>query len=388
MRKRTGNIQDRGTSFRIRYHDADGIRQHESYSTREEAERQLANRLAEIANGIPVSSKPNTVLFGELANDVLTDYEINGFKSRADAEARYRLHLLPHFERRRACQITTAQFKTYIRIRQSEGAAAGTINRELELARHTFKMAFDGHKILVKPYIPKLRETNVRTGFFTRDEVDRLCRHLPETLAAMVRFAFLTGWRLEEIRQLLWRQIDFERNEIRLDVGSTKNLKGRVIPMSAEVRAILLTVLAAQRTIGRDKMKSQIATAAITTLTAKVFPVGEFRKTWKTACYKAGLPCIVEPIKIRGHQQFNADGTPKVKVIKALRTFHDLRRSFAREMDRMGIRQGAIMQLGGWLTDSVFRRYAIVSESDLRDAVEKMDAHPRGHPIQRHSEGS
>jgi integrase len=87
-------------------------------------------------------------------------------------------------------------------------------------------------------------------------------------------------------------------------------------------------------------------------------PVGEFRKSWKRACHKAGLPCVLD-----------LEGKP----IKALRTFHDLRRSFARHMDKLHIRQGAIMKLGGWKTDSVFRRYNIVSEGDLRDAIETLN---------------
>jgi hypothetical protein len=32
------------------------------------------------------------------------------------------------------------------------------------------------------------------------------------------------------------------------------------------------------------------------------------------------------------------------------------------------------MQLGGHKTESIYRRYAIVSESDLREAVEKLGA--------------
>lgn len=392
MRKQTGNIQDRGSSFRIRYYDADGIRHQETYKKREEAEAQLAIRLGELAAGMPVSSKPNTVLFGELADDVVTDYEVNEFRSTADIETRFRLHIIPVFGRRKAAQITTAQLKTYIRQRQAEGAAAGTINRELEAINHTFKLAIAGRKLLHAPHVPKLREDNVRTGFFTIEEVDRLCQALVEqpVLASMVRFAFLTGWRLEEIRRLEWRQVDFARNEIRLDVGMTKNREGRVFPMTEELRRLLERqrhLLERQRSLLKTNLDTKravapkgvnVLTGAVTTMTQRVFPLGEFRKTWKTACHKAGLPCIVEPIQIRGHVQRNKDGSPKVRVVKALRTFHDLRRSFAREMDRMGVRQGAIMKLGGWKTDSVFRRYNVVSDADLRDAIEKVDGHRNG----------
>jgi integrase len=351
-RKRTGNIQDRGTSFRIRYTDRNGLRHHESYTTREEAEDQLAIRLGQLARGVPASSRANTVLFGELADDVLTDYEINNYASTPDQEARFRLHLIPYFGNRRISQITSAEIQTYIKGRQAEGAKTGTINRELELMHRTFEFAKQGDKLFHAPHVPHLREDNVREGFFTPDEVDRLCGQLPKDIVAVTRFGYMTGWRIGEIRKLLWEQVDFAANEIRLWVGRTKNREGRVFPMTDELRGLLESIKPA-RIIP----------------SSHVFTQSEFRKTWKTACYKAGLPCTVRPIVIRGHVQQG-----KVKVVKCARTFHDLRRSFAREMDKMGVRQGAIMKLGGWKTDSVFRRYNIVSENDLRDAAAQINA--------------
>ncbi|MDR3747114.1 MAG: hypothetical protein P4M04_02995 [Acidobacteriota bacterium] len=51
------------------------------------------------------------------------------------------------------------------------------------------------------------------------------------------------------------------------------------------------------------------------------------------------------------------------------------------EVENFGIRQpatrvaeGVIMKIGGWKTRSVFDRYAIVSQSDIRDAMAKLEA--------------
>lgn len=51
---------------------------------------------------------------------------------------------------------------------------------------------------------------------------------------------------------------------------------------------------------------------------------------------------------------------------------HDFRRTAARGLIRAGVAQHIVMRLCGWETDSMFRRYAIVSDSDLRDAVSKL----------------
>lgn len=370
MRKRTGNIQQRSeNTWRIRYFNADGIRQAEPIKgTREDAERELAIRLGQVAAGLEVSSKPNTVLFGELADDVLTDYEVNNFKSTDDAEARIRLHLLPVFGRRRASQITTAQIKSYILSRQRAGAKNGTIARELQLMRHIFKLAIQGRKLLQMPHVPIPKEDNVRTGFFTREEVARVTSFLPESLASVVWFGFLTGWRYGEITGLEWRSVDFARGEIRLDPGSTKSGEGRVFPMSIELR----TLLEAQaRAVTGDSKPHPAAVkviyARVTAFGAqRVFPVGSFKKSWKTACYKAGIPCTVEPVKKGGKRG-------AVKIISCSRTFHDLRRSAAKNLIAQGIPERVVMQICGWMTRSVFDRYSIVGEADLRIAREKMD---------------
>jgi integrase len=54
------------------------------------------------------------------------------------------------------------------------------------------------------------------------------------------------------------------------------------------------------------------------------------------------------------------------------RTPHDFRRSAACNLIRAGVAQHVVMQLCGWKTDAMFRRYAIVDERDLRDAVARL----------------
>src|SRR5450755_3223120 len=51
---------------------------------------------------------------------------------------------------------------------------------------------------------------------------------------------------------------------------------------------------------------------------------------------------------------------------------HDMRRSGAKALRRAGVPESVIMEIGGWKTESVFRRYAIVSATDRRDAMDKL----------------
>ena len=79
----------------------------------------------------------------------------------------------------------------------------------------------------------------------------------------------------------------------------------------------------------------------------------DFRKAWKTACKKSGREGVI---------------------------VHDLRRSAARNLSRAGVPEAVAMEITGHKTRSMYRRYRIVDERDLREATERLQAHLREQP--------
>ena len=55
--------------------------------------------------------------------------------------------------------------------------------------------------------------------------------------------------------------------------------------------------------------------------------------------------------------------------------FHDLRRSAVRNMERAGIPRNIAMSITGHRTESVYRRYDIVSDRDLKQAATKLESY-------------
>jgi len=219
--KTTGKISKglyrRGSrSVQIRYTNNDGHQQRETFKAAtfelalNKAERELAIRIGKMAEDKgPVTAAPNRITFEELCGAVVRNYEARGLASKDDIETRFRLHLLPYFRQARAKDLTNLKvWEAYIVHRRDEGAANQTINLELQAARRAFLLAKERDEIYEAPKLSKLlMEDRVRHGIFDRSMLDAVCAHLPAHLAPAVRFAFITGWRHQEVFTRRWRHV-------------------------------------------------------------------------------------------------------------------------------------------------------------------------------------
>lgn len=73
--------------------------------------------------------------------------------------------------------------------------------------------------------------------------------------------------------------------------------------------------------------------------------VGASTKVWRFACENAGVTGMIR---------------------------HDFCRTAVRNMERAGVSRSVAMKITGHKTESIYRRYAIVSESDLQEATREL----------------
>jgi integrase len=338
----TGSVYPmKGTKvFWIKYHrNGEAIRESSGETCRKKAEKVLQKRLAEVAVGTFLGPKLEKVPVSELAEDLLRDYRINGRKSIDDVEARWKLHLKPFLGFLRAVQVTSSLVQRYIDKRQEEGAKNATINRELAALKRMFNLGRESTppKVREVPYIPMLKEDNVRTGFMDMKQHDSLARECAKVglwLTAVFEVGYTYGWRHEEVLRLKVSQLDFFAKTIRLEPGTTKNDDGREVAMTQPVFELLSRCAAGK---GPDDW-------LFTRTDGK--PVKDFRAAWDKVCLAAGVPGLL---------------------------FHDLRRTAARNLRKAGVAETVIMKIGGWKTRTVFERYAIVNTSDMKEAMQTLE---------------
>jgi integrase len=164
-------------------------------------------------------------------------------------------------------------------------------------------------KVVRAPKFPKLAENNIRKGFLEDGQYRKLIEYCPELwFRSLVECGRTYGWRVSELLTMRVNQLDVAQRVIRLEPGTTKNREGREVLMTDAV-CTLLSALAHGKSAD-DYVFTR----------ANGNPVRDFRLTWKNACAHEGI----------------------------------------------------IMKIGGWLTRSVFERYAIVSRSDMNDAILKL----------------
>jgi integrase len=236
------------------------------------------------------------------------------------------------------------------------GCKAGEtgINRLLARLRHVFSWAIAEGYVTETPFkrggttVIKLehKAETPRQRRLEPGEEGRLIEHASPLLQAVIIAALATGCRVGELLSLQWQQVRAnakgEAVELVLPAGRTKTNKGRVIPVSSRLRA----VLALRRNGPDDEPLSG---------TAHVFgnavgePVTSLRAAWTDACTAAGITDL---------------------------HLHDLRREFACRLLESAADLHDVRDFLGHANITTTSTYLASTTTRLAEALKRMEAEP------------
>jgi integrase len=231
--------------------------------------------------------------------------------------------------------INTRIIESFITRRlDQDGVTKATANRNLACLKTIFKMAVRWGYVIHNPAekIKAFKETPTIPRALSESEVELFLNELPDHARVFAVVAVDTGMRRSELLRLQWQDVDFDRKQI--TVRQSKNNTFRVIPMTNRVH----------KTLVEQRQKGIIPYV----LAGRT---GEEIKSVKDAIAGAG-----DRAKI-GHVHL-----------------HMLRHTFATRLRERSVALDRIMELLGHKTMVMTLRYAKVTPTQLRDAIEALNS--------------
>ncbi len=275
------------------------------------------------------------LLVSELAKEYL-DATASRRRPRTQYEElnRFKNSILPAFGDLRISEISQRHIEHWISERFSSGLKPGTVNRHIVSLKAMFQKAVEWDYLPKSPAsrIKKLKEPLGSARFLSKIEAQQLLEasaHGPAHLYPLILLALHTGMRWSELRHLRWQDLDFQRNEIRIEITEmhqTKSGKFRCVPMTQEVREYFVERRGIGFLFGNPNGG----------------PIRQLHKSFHSACKRAGIT------------EFR---------------FHDLRHTFASHLTMNGVPQRAIQELLGHGSGRMTERYSHLSPKHIHDAV-------------------
>lgn len=330
---KSGSIREKNGRFYVRWYDFDGERHEESGGDdRRAAERLLQQRIGESAAGASRPAKAGVdVTVKDCLDVALADMRQRGMANYQISKYKIEAVLDPVVGWMRAAGFDWKQAWKYIEARRTAGVKDSTINRELSLLRKAFKLAAgpEYRMLAAAPAVPSLDEgDNVRTGFLTPTEYEKLLAALPTYLQPLVCVAYHTGLRRGTLLSIRLDQVDLAGGLIWISRRQTKNRTSQTVPILAgAMRGFCEMAVAANKTYLFEHDGHQIRS---------------FKGAWTAAREAAGLPELL---------------------------FHDLRRTAVRDWVAAGVSESAAMAISGHKTRSMFDRYNIIQAATVLRAA-------------------
>lgn len=340
-----GFTYKRGNIWWIAYGKGCARRESAETTREEEAKALLILREGDAIRGIPTPDpRLKRITVSDILESFIAHQQMIGAKSIEHVKRYYiENELIPVFGRVEVRALTTEMVQSYILKQQEAGYSNSSINKVLACLNRALVLAERNRRIQQKPYIPLLKPSAPREGFYTDEKWQRLKAAMqhPARVHAwpVLETARLTGCRISELigdHGLEWRNVNLKEGWIRLEGGTTKNGDGRTIPILPALHPVLSA-------LWDERLQQQSITPWVFTLRGK--PIASIRSAFESARAEAGLP---------------------------ERKIHDTRRTFRRYLALAGVPDKVGQAILGHKDLRTYQAYFPVVDADKAEAANEL----------------
>jgi len=282
------------------------------------------------------------------AEEIIDQHLVVSTVKNQSAEKHYGKWWKSHLKGKRLNGVTAAVLEEALHLILAEGHSPQTVVHYMKFLRHVLNKAIRDGKIEKNPFsqvkLPKV--SSGKTRFLTFEEETFLLSKLGPIYGPWARFAVLTGMRLSEQFGLRWNDVDLSQGVVTL--SSTKAGRVQYVHLNEEAKAILRNI--------------QIRQMDQNGCGVWVFP----SENPGTHIDQRNFYCRVF---IPAVQASSLEGV----------TWHTLRHTFASRLAMSGQSEGTIASLLRHSSNVLVRRYAHLSPSHLKAAIESVAAFGRTH---------
>ena len=314
-----------------------------------EAEKRRRRELERASVGLP-SSTPGerTRTVSGILKEYYNGYDINHREKSVLVVTNRGAHLNRLLGSALLAELTEQRAIEYMKTRRKEGASGRTINMELQVLSRAMGYTW-------KAVWPKLKKLEENHDIGRALEVDEEKAILDAAAAKPSRliYPFLftlawTGMRSDECRTLRWSQIDLVASEVTVGKSKTEAGRGRRIPMSASLRAVLDQHASWYADhLGAVQPDWYVFPFCRTKKPVDpTRPVTSLKKAWDTVRTGAGVRCRL----------------------------HDLRHSFCTKLAEAGVGESTMLDMMGHVSGSMLRRYSHIRAQARRDAIDALES--------------
>ena len=349
------------------------------------ARKRAQKALAEVVDGNDPSAQKKTAREAQKASNstadrvesvvdaYVKDYLAKNAKPSwaKEAERLLRVEVLPKFGKKRLGDLTDGDIHKLLK--EIAQRAPITANRTFAVFRKLchWAMSHDGGKLLkISPCDGIEMPTPERTRDRVLDDAEiKLAWEAFESIGwpfgPIGKILLLTGARRDEVASMEWRELDLEARVWRLPKERTKNKRSHEIPLAPAAVEILKDLPHVEPKTGPDgKMRP-----ALIFSTTGVTPVSGFSRA-KSALDAYFVERLREQAQVRGDNPSDVDAPDWV--------IHDLRRSVATNLQKLGVRLEVTEAVLNHVSGSragivgVYQRHSFAAEK--RDALDKWAA--------------